>query len=208
MLTALILKKTITLIALVEPFSMIPLYLAAVRNDSPAGKERFALALGLTVTLALLGAGFFAKDVLDALGISTASMQIGGGVIALILAVAMVLGHELEMKSTAAQLDDVKCGRAHGITPLGVPLLAGPAAFSYMLTHSDWHSVNGIAAMTAPVAIVGLVTWATFSLSHRAERFFSPTTLNIIERLAGFLLTGLSIEMIVSGLKASFPALS
>ena len=66
-------------------------------------------------------------------------MQVGGGVIVLLLAIAMVLGKESTFKGSPriANEDGV---REAAIVPLAVPLLAGPAAFSYVMGNSAWQT--------------------------------------------------------------------
>src|SRR5829696_4364945 len=97
---ALTLKKTITLIAIVGPLSMIPIFLTSVRGFEPVEKARFARTLGVSVTAALLVATFLGMPLLGLLGVSLGAMQVGGGVIVLLLAIAMVLGKETAFKGT------------------------------------------------------------------------------------------------------------
>src|SRR5690606_17110143 len=95
---ALTLKKTVTLLALVEPASMIPIFLASVEGLEIDEKTRFARTVGISVTLALMVAAFFGMPLFSLLGVSIGAMQVGGGIIVLLLAIAMVLGKETSFK--------------------------------------------------------------------------------------------------------------
>lgn len=129
---ALTLKKTITLLVLVGPVSMIPIFLASTEGFDLHRKGRFARTIGLSVTVALLAATFFGMPILGLLGVSLGAMQVGGGVIVLLLAIAMVLGKESTFKGSPSVTSDYGVQEA-AIVPLAVPLLAGPAAFSYVM---------------------------------------------------------------------------
>jgi small neutral amino acid transporter SnatA (MarC family) len=131
------LKKIITLFALVEPVAMIPIFVAASEGLDIAGKVRFARTIAVSVTIALLVATFLGMPLLALLGVSIGAMQVGGGIIVLLLAIAMVLGKETSFKGMPITPDEHGVRQA-AVVPLAVPLLAGPAAFSYVMANSSW----------------------------------------------------------------------
>jgi multiple antibiotic resistance protein len=203
-----LMKKTITLLALVEPFGLIPLYLQATAGLSNSLQRQYARLLGVTVTVALVGAGLFGAEILDLLGLSLGGMRVGGGIIVLILAIAMVLGQEKAVKQTEAETSAASDKQGYGIVPLGIPLLAGPGALSYVMSHEPLHQAPDYALVILPGLIIGLITWATFHFAAKTQSWLTPSKLNVIERLAGFLLAGLAIDMIAAGLKQLFPLLA
>jgi multiple antibiotic resistance protein len=204
----LLLKKTITLLALVEPFGLIPLFLQATGGLLPVSQRQYARLLGVTVAVALVGAGLIGTEVLDLLGLSLGGMRVGGGIIVLILGIAMVLGQEKAVKQTAAETTAAADRQGYGIVPLGIPLLAGPAALSYMMMHGPLQQPVDFLAIVVPGVVVGAITWATFHFAASMQRWLTPAKLNVIERLSGFLLAGLAIDMMAMGLKELFPLLA
>ncbi len=207
-MTALLLKKIVTLLALVEPFGLIPLFIQATDGQPTSSQRRYARVLGLTVTGALVGAGLIGAEILDLLGMSLGGMRVGGGIIVLILAIAMVLGQEKAVKQTAAETSAAADREGRGVVPLGIPLLAGPAALSYMMTHGALNQVVDIALVVIPGLTVGAITWATFHFAAKTQRWLTAAKLNVIERLTGFLLAGMAIDMMATGLKELFPPLA
>lgn len=203
-ITALTVKNVITLFALVEPVAMIPLFVATVDGLTPAAKIRFARTLATSVTIALLIAAFLGMPLLSLLGISLGAMQVGGGIIVLLLAIAMVLGKETTFKGT----EGAPAPRDASIVPLAVPLLAGPAAFSYVMAHSTWHGYLDLIHVVFPIFAVGFACWVTFRLACRPGHGIRKSTLDLVERIGGFLLAAIAIEMMATGLKGLFPALA
>lgn len=202
-----LLKKTLTLLALIEPFAVVPLYLATVKGQPDIVKKRFARALALTVLVVLLISGFVGLQLLTMLGISLNGMRVGGGLIALILAIAMVVGHEKDVKQSPFDESASIQGQGHSVVPLGLPLLTGPATMAYMMVNSTHETAAGIIGIVVPSLICGFAVWLTFTVSRRAERFMTPSALSIVERVAGFLLAGIAVELIAAGLLGLFPAL-
>ena len=207
LISALALKKTITLLVLVGPVSMIPIFLAATEGLDLRGKVRFARTIGLSVTVALLAATFLGMPIMGLLGVSLGAMQVGGGVIVLLLAIAMVLGKESTFKGSPSVTSDYGVQKA-AIVPLAVPLLAGPAAFSYVMGNSAWHSYADLIHVVIPILIVGAACWITFHLACQAEKTLRQPTLDVVERVGGFILAAMAVEMMAAGLRGLFPLLT
>lgn len=205
-LLALTIKKTITLFALVGPVTMIPVFLAAVDGFALGEKQRFARTLGVSVTLALLIAAFFGTSFLGLMGISIGAMQIGGGIIVLLLAIAMVMGKETSFKG-AAPAGAANAGHEASIVPLAIPLLAGPAAFSYVMGNSAWQHEGELVHVVVPILVVGAACWITFHMAAAAQRRIRQSSLEVVEKIGGFILSAIAIEMIATGLRGLFPVL-
>lgn len=201
------LKNVITLFALVEPVAMIPLFVATTQGLDIAGKIRFARTIAISVTVALLLAAFFGLPFLYLLGVSLGAMQVGGGIIVLLLAIAMVLGKEKSFKGSAASEEEHDVREA-AVIPLAIPLLAGPAAFSYVMTHSTWTTPSDLIHVVLPILIVGFSCWLTFWMACKAGREIRKSTLDLVERVGGFILAAIAIEMMATGLRGLFPALN
>lgn len=206
-IAALTLKKTITLVALVGPVSMIPIFLAAVRGLDQAGQVRFARTIGISVTVALLVATFLGMPLLGLLGVTLGAMQVGGGIIVLLLAIAMVLGKETSFKGSPA-VDTEPLAREAVIVPLAVPLLAGPAAFSYMMGNSAWESYADLIHVVVPILVVGVACWLTFRMACQSRKVIRQSTLDLVERVGGFILAAMAVEMMATGLRGLFPILT
>lgn len=204
---ALTIKKTIALLVLVGPVSMIPIFLAATEGLDLRSKFRFARTIGMSVTLALLVATFMGMPVMGLLGVSFGAMQVGGGIIVLLLAIAMVLGKESTFKGSPSVTTEYGV-RVAAIVPLAIPLLAGPAAFSYVMGNSAWHSYADLIHVVAPVLIVGAACWVTFHLASEAEKKIRQSTLDVVERVGGFILAAMAVEMMSTGLRGLFPLLA
>lgn len=205
MIATLTLKKTITLLALVGPVTMVPIFLGATRGLDLPGKTRFARTIGLSVTIALLVASFLGMPLLGFLGVSLGAMQVGGGIIVLLLAIAMVLGQETSFKglpnAAGAPVSEAS------IVPLAVPLLAGPAAFSYVMGSSEWHDYADLIHVVVPILLVGAACWITFHTACRSATQIRQATLDVVERVGGFILATMAVEMMATGLRSLFPAL-
>jgi multiple antibiotic resistance protein len=200
------LKKTITLLVLVDPLLAIPLYLAAVKEITGAAKAAFARTLGITVAVALMIAGVAGSHILSLLGVSMGAMQVGGGAIAFLVAIAMVLAKEEMVKTSDAE--NAKASHSPGLVPLAIPLLVGPASLSYSMATSTVENAWSFVHILVPALVVGFATWLTFHVANKTGHAVSASTANVVERIGGFLLAAIAIEMMATGLKSLFPVLT
>ena len=203
---ALTLKKTITLFALVGPVAMVPIFLETVRGLDQMQKARFARFIGASVVVALLIAAFLGMPFLGVIGVSLGAMQVGGGTIVLLLAIAMVLGQETSFKGMPSVANGKSVTEA-SVVPLAVPLLAGPAAFSYVMGSSEWHNYSDLIHIVVPILLVGFGCCITFQLACHSGSGLKQSTLDIVGRVGGFILAAMAVEMMAAGLRSLFPIL-
>lgn len=203
---ALLIKKTLTLTALVDPFLAAPLFMAATATLGRSAKIAFARQLAVVVAVGLLAGGLLGLHVLSYMGVSLPAMQLAGGLIAFAVAMAMVVAKEHAVKLTSGETQDASMQAS--LVPLGIPLLVGPASLSYVMATSHvTHAWDLVHIVGAPL-VVAVVTWLVLEGAARTEKLFSPKTLNVLERLGGFLLAAIAVEMMAAGMRGLFPILA
>lgn len=201
-----ILKKTLTLTTLVDPFLAAPLFLAATSHMTQVAKRRFARMLALTVGVGLLAGGLLGLHVLSFMGVSLAAMQVAGGVITFAVAMAMVVAKEQALKLSPDESS--AASTTASLVPLGIPLLVGPAALSYVMATSSFAKPADLVGIVLPPVVAALVTWGALESAARTQKLFSASTLNVFERLGGFLLAAIAVEMVAAGMRGLFPSLT
>lgn len=62
--------------------------------------------------------------------------------------------------------------------------------------------------LVVPILIVGIVCWITFYMACQAEKKIRQSTLDVIQRVGGFILAAMAVEMMATGLRGLFPMLA
>lgn len=201
-------KQTVTLVALVDPFLLIPLFLKITEKMSPSERSGFTRRVAAMVCAALFGAAFAGPAIFRYLELSISALQIAGGFVLFTMGIAMLLGQELAVKGHGAEED----AASPQVVPLAIPLLVGPGSISYVMAQQSTASAGGAAAgavsMAAACAIAALVVWLAFSFAVAIGRRLRASHMAIVERLAGLLVTVMAIESFGRGLKGMFPLLA
>lgn len=194
-------KQFATLLALVDPFLLLPLFLSISRPLTGPDRKRFIRSVALMVAASLIGAAYVGPAIFSYFELSLAALQLAGAFVLFTMGIAMLLGQELEAKGHGSEPD---LGKAQ-IVPLAIPLLAGPASMSYVMTQQS----TAASAWTTGAAciLVAIVVWIVLNFAEKIGSKMTASHMAILERLAGLLVTVMAIEAFGHGLKAMFPIL-
>jgi multiple antibiotic resistance protein len=120
----------IPLFVAVDVVAVVLVYLGiGVRLPEPARRR---LILEATITAAAVGLGFlFAGDaILLFLGVTVGDFQIAGGLLLLVLSIHDLLHPDMPLRQP---------GTRPGVVPLGIPMIAGPAVLTTLITLARTH---------------------------------------------------------------------
>lgn len=202
------LRFLVTLTAVLDPFLAVPIFLALTAERSPAERARLVRVVTLTVFLVLAGSALFGEQLLIAFGASLAAFRVGGGLVVLLMALAMLNAEAGGVRQSRAEARQLESGEVSGVVPLAVPLLAGPGAIGTTIIAAQSGGVAHYAGIIGCIAVVCVVTWIALSLAERIGAAMGTTGLNIATRILGLLLAALAIQTMAEGLKQLFPALA
>lgn len=198
----------VTLGAVLDPFGAIPIFLVLTRTYTRSERRRAARITALSVWLLLSIAALAGEAILTLLGTSFGAFRVGGGIVLLLMGLAM-LGAEIgPLRQTRLEADEAAAKAGIAVVPLGIPLLAGPGALGAVIVQMNretgWlHAVIVLAC----VAIVTGLCWLALRFAEPLGRALGPIGLTIANRLLGLILTAIAIEMMANGLKQLFPVL-
>ena len=202
-------KIFIALIALVNPLGVLPMFISLTQDFTPAQKQRAIRTAAFTVVAVISTCALLGEQIIKFFGISTASLQVAGGLLILLMSLSMLNAQPSGAKTTAEERDEAEHKDTIGVVPLGIPLLTGPGAMStvIVLAGKSNHVCDYIALIGSGVVIAALV-WLTLQMAQPIARFMGRTGINIATRIMGLLVAAVAVEFIVEGLKTMLPALA
>jgi len=180
---------------------------AGTVSRSVAGRAQLARAVTLTVFLVLAGAAVFGEGALALLGTSLAAFRVGGGLVLLLMSLAMLNAQVGGVRQSEAEAAELESRDVSGVVPLAVPLLAGPGAISTTIIAAQAGGAAHVVLIVGCVALVCAVLWSMLALAQVIGRRMGTTGLNIATRILGLLLAAIAIETMALGLKDLFPGL-
>lgn len=202
------LRFTVTLTAVLDPFLAVPIFVGLTLRRSPAGRAQLARAVTLTVFLVLVGAAVFGEPALELLGTSLAAFRVGGGLVLLLMSLAMLSAQVGSLRQSEAEAAELESRDVSGVVPLAVPLLAGPGAISTTIIAAQAGGAAHVMLIIGCVGLVCALLWSMLALAQVIGRRMGTTGLNIATRILGLLLAAIAIETMALGLKGLFPGLA
>ena len=194
-----------SILFIVDPFAVIPTFLAMTARDAPAQRRVLARRGAWTCAITLIAFALGGSLIFKIFGITIGAFKIAGGVLIGLNALDMVQARRSQQRETpietaeGIQKDDI------GIMPLGVPMLAGPGAIStVMVLALGAKSTAAMVTVYVSIVLTALITFLVLSAASIVERRLGQTGMRILTRLMGLVLAAIGVQFIIDGIKLSF----
>jgi multiple antibiotic resistance protein len=205
------LKIFTALLAIVDPIGSIPIFISMTDQQSKKERYRTAYVAATTMAAVLAGACLFGDSILRLFGVTLPSFRVGGGILLLLMAIAMFHAEYSRGRQTpeeASEAEERAGGGGVGVVPLAITLLSGPGAISTVIIYTAQGEGPGhLAFMVAVSVLLGAVVWISYRLAIPIGARLGRTGINIVRRLMSLLLAAIAVEFIAGGVGELFPAL-
>ena len=194
-----------SILFIVDPFAVIPTFLAMTVRDSPEQRRVLARRGAWTCAITLIAFAAGGSIIFKIFGITIGAFKIAGGVLIGLNALDMVQARRSQQRETPIETAEGIDKADIGIMPLGVPMLAGPGAISTVMVLA-LGAKSTAATITVYVSIVltALITYWVLSAASLVERRLGQTGMRILTRLMGLVLAAIAVQFIIDGIKFSF----
>jgi len=191
-----------SLFVIVDPIAVVPAFLAMTPRDTPEQRVRMARLAAFTSAGVMLAFAIAGKWIFSLLGITIPAFQMAGSIVLLLVALDMLRARRSRVHETDEEKDEGAAKDDVAITPLAVPMLAGPGAIStVILLHNRAENFGQQIALLVCIAVIGVVTYYTLAFSARGAKWLNPIALKLIERLMGLLLAAIAMQFMVNALR-------
>lgn len=192
------------LFPIVDPLGNIPIFLGLTAGYSTLDRTILSRKIALNSLWLLIGSMLIGSHILNFFGISIPVVQIGGGLVVMWTGWTL-LHQDVEQEQASAQK---KVSRQDisdkAFYPLTLPLTVGPGSISVALTLGASQGIheNGrvrlMAAIIGP-ALVAFTIYLSYRFAERLARFLGQTAMNVIVRLASFILLCIGVTILTHG---------
>jgi multiple antibiotic resistance protein len=193
----------ITLFVVVDPIAMAPTFLAVTAGMPPAARKSVGVRASIIAGAILIGTALIGDRLLSILQISLPAFRIAGGLLLFWIAAEMVFGVRSRHEGETAEQAMEERVRNVAAFPLGVPLLAGPAAITatVLLAGQADGDFMQLAVLIAVVVLIAGSCLITFLFAQRISALLGLTGNILLSRLLGVLLAALAVQYVVDGIR-------
>jgi multiple antibiotic resistance protein len=179
----------VTLVVIMDPPGIVPIFLALTHKRGPAQMRRLALQATLTAFGVIVGFAVFGQAILDYLHVSLPALQASGGLLLLLVAMELLRGKG----SGFTAGEDVNVA----LVPLGTPVIAGPGAIvATMLFIQQAQTAAQTLSVALGVVSVHIVLFLAMRYSTWLARVLGTSGITVLTRIAGMLLAAIAVQLI------------
>jgi multiple antibiotic resistance protein len=195
------LSALVTLLAMVEPVGVVPVFLALTPAATPQTRRGIAwraVAVASVIMALFAGAG---PALLRALRVSIEAFQIAGGVLLFLIAVDMLFARRSGTRETPEESADALARQDVSVFPLAIPLLSGPGTITatLLLVGNAGGDPGKLMMLVAAMVVTMVATLGVLLGAEPVRRALGVTGINVFTRVMGILLSALAVQMILNG---------
>ncbi len=200
------------LFPIVNPLGNTPIFLSLTPGYSSDARTALSRKIALNSFWLLTGSMLIGTHILKFFGISIPVVQIGGGLVVMSTGWMLLQREAEEARESAQRKITTQDISNRAFYPLTLPLTVGPGSISVAITlgadqlASRASIVRLIAAVIGP-ALVAATVFLCYRFAERIARLLGPTGMNVIVRLASFILLCIGVQIVWNGV-ASLLAVS
>jgi multiple antibiotic resistance protein len=191
-----------SLFVIVDPLATAPAFLAMTPTDSPEQRLRTAGLACFTTAAVLVAFAAAGTSLFKIFGITMPAFQIAASIVLLIIALDMLRVQRSRVQQTN---EETRAGVEKtdiAITPLAIPMLAGPGAISTtILLQNQATTIAQHFALYGCILIISLVSYLIFRLAVRGARWLNPIAMSIAIRVMGLLLAAVAVQFMLNAIK-------
>lgn len=180
--------------AIMNPIANTAAFAGLVGDKDKTEQVKIA-ARSLTITfVVILAFSLLGKTIFHLFGITLPALRITGGILVFLVGYHMLNGQGSKLHSSDHRGDsDI------AITPLAMPLLAGPGTIATAMNYSASASLMGIVMTVSVFFILCLITFYCFIFSSKIIATIGHSGLSIVTRLMGLILAVIGTQMVIVG---------
>ena len=182
--------------AIMNPISNLPAYMALVADDSQKISRKIAFR-SLLIAFVIVTVFIFSGDfIFKVFGITIVSFRIAGGILVAVIGYHMINGNHSPsykgMEQQAVNSDPMSIA----ISPLAMPLFAGPGTITTALSLANGGLRNQLMTVVA-FALLCVITYLLLRSAKQIAGFLGKNLMKIITKMMGLLLFSIGIQMII-----------
>ena len=186
--------------AIMNPIANTPIFLGLVDGEDSKSKKKIARTALIAAFLIVVSFIITGKYIFELFGITIPAFKITGGILIFYVGFEMLMSQ----KSKIHNISDSEESSRIAISPLAIPVLAGPGTIVTAMNYVTNAGFVHIAIVITTFALMILLTYLAFSLSDLIIEKVGPNIISVIGKLMGLILAIMGTGMAIEGIKSAF----
>jgi len=191
------------LISVMNPLGTVPIFVGLTQDETKKERNRIVFNTSLNVFIILLISFFIGKYILIFFGITLNALKIAGGLIIASSGFALLQGEFTKHKGMKKEKvkNDVNSRSDISLTPLAIPMIAGPGTISLLITYNqEFKGITNIVIILSSILLASIVIYLVLKSSFLIVKKLGASGINALSRIIGFIVISIGIEFIISAI--------
>lgn len=188
------------LFSILDPIAVVPIFIALTHNYSKQDRSRVSMLTALNVLIIMLISFFIGHFVLHFLGITINALRITGGILIAQSGFGLLNANPNKSKGISKKVEeDIQTRHEIALTPLAMPLLAGPGCISLLITFRQDHTkIVDVVASCGAMLVMAIIIFLTLKSANYLAKILGASGIVAISRIVGFLSIAIGVQYIIS----------
>ncbi len=191
-----------SLFSVLNPIGTVPIFVSLTQEFSKKDRSRVALLTSFNVFLILVISYFIGQYVLAFFGITIDALRIAGGIIIAHSGFSLLNKKFKKSRGINKEIEvDIQKRNDIALTPLAIPMLAGPGSISLLIAfYQDHHEPLDILFSTLAILAVAISIFIILKSAHYLSRILGASGIVAISRIVGFLTIAIGVQYVISSI--------
>jgi len=192
--------------AIMNPIANVPIFLGLTADDD---EQTTAAIASKSLILAFLIVTIFSitgKVIFELFDITLSAFRITGGLLVFWIGFHMLQGNlsKVQQPSEENKKKSQEAELSVAVTPLGMPILAGPGTITTAMNFSTGGGLMEIVVTIAVFALLCVITYVFFVSGQKLVEYIGASALGVITRMMGLILAVVGTQMVIEGVHEAF----
>jgi len=194
------------LFSVLNPIGTVPVFLGLTQDDSMESKSKTALWAAINVFIILFIAFLIGEYVLKFLGVSIDALRIAGGIVICTSGFGLLSGSFSKKRGVGKKVvHDAQQRNEIALTPLAIPLMAGPGAMSLLIAMSqDYPEILDKSIIASAILAAAISVFLILKSGNYISKLLGASGIVSVSRIIGFLVLAIGIQYIVNSILIIF----
>ncbi len=190
------------LFSVLNPIGTVPIFVGLTQDYTKNERSKVSLITSINVFIILIISFFAGQYVLEFFGITISALRITGGLIIAGSGFSLLNGKFNKNRGINKQVEeDIQNRNSISLTPLAMPMLAGPGSISLLIAFYQEHqNTEEIIISSLAILAVSLFIFLVLRSAHYLAKILGASGIVAISRIVGFLTIAIGIQYIISSI--------
>lgn len=188
------------LFSVLNPIGTVPIFVSLTQDFTKKERSNLSLRTSINVFIILIISFFIGQYVLSFFGITISALRIAGGIIIASSGFSLLEGNFTKNRGINKKVEeDISTRNAIALTPLAMPMLAGPGSISLLIAfYQEHNTTQEIIVSSLSILVVSIVIFFILRSANYIARILGASGIVAVSRIIGFLTISIGIQYIIS----------